>query len=207
MVGCGKNGSEEQVSRFYEDGRGKPAVAVTTVIDSTAYDIPWSMSDELTSSLRLNLLKKNSLFIPSKDQVDQYMSFSNNPFDTDVSWMKNSFGSNEFVVFVEILEHENAVEKEPARKWHSPACQSVATNLQSVARVRIIDLRGEPKIVLQETVKDTFYISKNLIPTDYNKITWGADNYSTTPLAMAHEQLISKISERIDDYILLARSR
>ena len=208
IVGCGKNNTDETSSRFHEDGRGKPSVAITTIIDSTAYDIPWSMSDELTTSLRLTLCKKNSLYVPSKDQIDQFMSFSNNPFEPDVSWMKNSFGNNEFVVFVEILEHENVVDKEPSHKWHSPICQSVPTNLQSVARIRIIDLRGDvPQIVLQETIKDTFYISKNLIPTDYNKITWGGDHYSSTPLAMAHEQLVGKISERVDDYILLARSR
>jgi len=75
-------------------------------------------------------------------------------------------------------------------------------------RIRAVDLRGnKPKVILQELVKDSYYISKNVLHTDYDIIVWGVDEYLSSPMGLAHLSFSKEIAERISDYILLAKSR
>ena len=81
-------------------------------------------------------------------------------------------------------------------------------NLNSAIRVRLMDLRSTtPKIVLQEMIKGSYFIPKTLLPTDYEQIVWGSKEYSQSPMGIAHGQLISEVVSRVNDYILLAKSR
>ena len=208
IFSCSKNGQEEVFTRYHEDGRAKPVVAIASVIDSTSYDIPWSLSDELTALLRNQLSHKRSLFIPPKEDVDHYISYSNNPFDPNISWMNKGFGSYEFIVFIELLDHKNISEQNLENEYYSPHYQNISTNLIEKTRVRVVDVRGkEPRIILQETLDDSYFISKNQLRTNYNIAIWGTDSYQSTPLSLAHHQLTKKIIERIEDYIMLAKSR
>jgi hypothetical protein len=75
-------------------------------------------------------------------------------------------------------------------------------------KMRVVDLRGyKPKIVLQEMIRDTYYIPKNAIPVDYKICGWGTDDFIKSPMGLAHSQLVLEISSRISDYIQLAKSR
>jgi hypothetical protein len=207
---CCNNDSKNGCTRYYEDGRSKPVVFVPTVIDSTTYDIPWSLSEEFTSVIKQKLVKSGSLFVSSTDDQENHMSYNQNPFSSDLSWVKNSYPSYEFAVFLELVNHVNIpVTKSPEKKVMSAEkLQSISTNLNMAMRIRIVDLRGNtPVIVLQELLTDSYYISKNHIDTDYSHISWGMDEYNTSPMGMAHNQLSKEISRRILDYILLAKSR
>jgi len=208
IVSCSKNGQETVFTRYHEDGRAKPVVAVASVIDSTSYDIPWSLSDELTSLLRTQLSHKRSFFIPPKEDIDHYISYANNPFDPDISWMDKGFGTYEFIVFIELLDHKNVSEHESENVYYSPRYQNISTNLVEKVRVRVVDVRGrKPRIILQETLYDSYFISKNQLRTNYDIALWGTDSYNSTPLNSAHNQMTKKIIERIEDYIMLAKSR
>jgi hypothetical protein len=75
-------------------------------------------------------------------------------------------------------------------------------------RLRVIDLRGNaPKVVLQEMIRDSYFVPKTLIPTDYSVEVWGTDNFRKSPMGIAHAQLVQEVATRITDYILLAKSR
>ncbi|MCC6128019.1 MAG: hypothetical protein IT584_02330, partial [Chlamydiae bacterium] len=122
------------------------------------------------------------------------------------SWMKVDFAGQEFVVFMELVQHD-IVPASKEKKKDAPS-QEMASNLNMAVRIRVVDLRGaSPKIVLQEQVKESYYIPRALIPTDYRRTTWGSEDYRSSPMGIAHSQLAQEISARLSDYILLAKSR
>lgn len=198
-----QNQKEEITTRYHDDGRAKPVVSVIPVIDSTNYDLSWSLSEEFTSMIKSNILAKGSLYLPN---INYSIPYNHHPFSNDLNWIKNSFPSNEFVVFLELIQHEN----DPIRKnFHKES--SIADggmNLNMAMRIRILDLRSEkPQIVLQEVIKDSYYLSKNFVMDDYKRIQWGNKDYLTTPMGLAHGQISKDIVERINDYVTLAKSR
>lgn len=198
IVATACNHSNDTMTRYHEDGRAKPVVAVASMIDTTSFDAPWSLSEELTSMVVSDIALTNQVYVENQEDY----AFAENPFGNDLSWVKREFHSHEFVIFLELVEHENV----PASKNRS--FQDVSTNLNMAVRIRVLDLRSEePKIVLQELVKDSYFIPKTLIPTNYSLVTWGTDEYKKSPMGIAHAQLIHEISSRCKDYILLAKSR
>jgi len=122
--------------------------------------------------------------------------------------MDKGFGTYEFIVFIELLDHKNVSEHESENVYYSPRYQNISTNLVEKVRVRVVDVRGrKPRIILQETLYDSYFISKNQLRTNYDIALWGTDSYNSTPLNSAHNQMTKKIIERIEDYIMLAKSR
>ncbi|MES2274011.1 MAG: CT253 family lipoprotein [Chlamydiota bacterium] len=199
LFGCSRNNDE--MSRFHEDGRAKPVVAVASMIDTTSFDTAWSLSEEFTSMIVGSLSKSGELFVEGTDDD----SFVENPFGTDLSWVKHEFQSKEFAVFLELVEHEAAP---VIRSKKNVSHQELSVNLNMAVRVRVIDLRGsQPKIVLQEMVRDSYFIPKTLLPTDYSEAVWGTAEYRKSPMGIAHSQLGREIANRISEYILLAKSR
>ena len=191
------------MSLYHEDGRAKPAVAVASMIDTTSFDCAWSLSEEITSMVVDKIAHTGKIFVQSS--VDS--PFAENPFGNDLAWMKREFQNQEFVVFLELVEH-NMTPVTRGKKSQPIYSQEMASNLNSAVRVRVIDLRGHtPKIVLQEMIRDSYYIPKMIIPVNYNEIVWGSNEYQSTPMGIAHHQLIQEIVTRVSDYVLLAKSR
>ena len=190
------------MTRYHEDGRAKPVVAIASMIDTTSFDVPWSLSEEFTSEVLKNVAQNGSIFVRATDDF----SPTENPFAQDLSWVKREFPSQEFVVFMELVQHDISLASKG--KNSSTPTQELATNLNMAVRVRVLDLRGAaPKIVLQEMVRDSYYIPRSLLPTDYNLTTWGSAEFRTSPMGIAHSQIVQQISNRLSDYILLAKSR
>lgn len=198
-IGC--NRSNDSMTRYHEDGRAKPIVAVASMIDTTSFDVPWSISEELTTMVVQKVGQGGQIYVISR--VDD--AFAENPFGHDLSWIKREFPDQEFVVFLELVEHEVL----PANKSkNTERLQDVSTNLNMAVRLRVIDLRpAMPKIVLQEMIRDSYFIPKTLLPTDYSTAVWGTHEYQKSPMGIAHAQLVQEIAVRISDYILLAKSR
>jgi len=197
-VSCNRN-NNDQVSRFHEDGRIKPSVAIASMLDTTSFDASWSLSEELTQGVMDLIAKNGKIFVHSQEESP----FTENPFGSDLSWMKREFDSEEFVVFLELVEHEFT----PV-KTKGVTLQEASSNLNMAVRMRVIDLRpATPKIVLQEMVRDSYFVPKTLIPTDYSVDSWGTEGFRKTPMGIAHAQLMKDIANRVNDYIVLAKSR
>lgn len=195
FVSCNNSTTTSTVSKFYDDGRSRPVVALSTVIDSTSYDIPWSLSEELTHLIKNQLSTNNNLFLSPTAEMESCLTNSDNPFDIDVTWMKDRFEQNEFLVFLELINH-NEISKD------------AITNLDMSLRLRIVDVRGKnPIVILQETVNDNYYIAKGTIKEDYQNTTWGSAEYANSRMGMAHNQLAKEVASRISDYIALSKSR
>jgi len=80
--------------------------------------------------------------------------------------------------------------------------------LDSIVRIRVLDIRKDkPQIVLQEALKDSYFISKNILQPDYNTYGWGTKQFATSPVGLAHNQLAKMIAERVGDYLMLAKTR
>ncbi|MBS0625041.1 MAG: hypothetical protein JSS32_03225 [Verrucomicrobia bacterium] len=196
------NSCKDEMTRYHEDGRAKPIVAIASMIDTTSFDIPWSLSEELTTMVIRDVSLGGSIFVRAAEDF----SPTENPFDQDLSWMKREFPNQEFVVFMELVQHEFAPALKGKKNPLPP--QELATNLNMAIRVRVVDLRSSsPKIVLQEMVRDSYYIPRSLLPTNYNIATWGTEEYRNSPMGIAHAQIVQEISNRLSDYILLAKSR
>ena len=201
-LSCSRGG--EEVSRFHEDGRAKPVIVVASLIDTTSFECAWSLSDEITTTLTSQIAQTGKIFVHSNAEFP----FVENPFGTDLSWVKREFQNEEFVVFLELVEHQNKPAHKGRREPANYSPQEVSTNLNMSIRVRVVDIRAsQPKIVLQEIVRDSYYVPKTLIPTDYTTVVWGSDEYRKSPMGIAHAQFIQEIAARITDYILLAKSR
>lgn len=208
IVGCQSTKTNNVSTRFHDDGRAKPVVTIVPVLDSTCYDIPWSLSEELSSLINQKINRQNNIYI-SKNEGEFFLSSHDNPFGNNIEWTKKSFKSNEFVVFLELLEHDDIpLLKTTKNPKKLPEARKSASNLNMSIRLRIIDIRGDaPKIVLQEMIQDTFYMANNIDKTDYNTVTWGTNEYVTSPMGIAHTQFVKQVIERITDYIMLAKSR
>ena len=194
------NDYSEEFTKYYEDGRAKPNVVIAPIMDTSSNtDLPWSLSEEFLQKILSKVAVRSTLYVNKDEEINQIPS-SENPFGSDISWVKEEYAPHEFVVFLEIAQHE--IVKQKPHKASSPS------NLQMAVRIRIIDIRGAaPKVVLQELVKDSYYINKNVLHTDYNEVIWGSDRYRRTPMHSAHERIIKEITARLNDYILLANSR
>lgn len=202
---CSNHTSNQEMSLYHEDGRAKPVVAVASMIDTTSFDCAWSLSEEITSMIVDRISETGKIFIqPTVDAP-----FAENPFGSELSWIKREFQNQEFVVFLELVEH-NTTPVVRGKKVTTPIAgpQDFASNLNMSVRIRVMDLRGHtPKIVLQEVVQDSYYIPKSLMPINYNEVVWGSEGFHNTPMAIAHRQLIQQIAARVSDYVLLAKSR
>ncbi|MBM3184368.1 MAG: hypothetical protein FJZ64_03590 [Chlamydiae bacterium] len=184
------------ITRFHDDGRAKPVVVLPSMIDTSCFDVSWSLSEELTSIIADSLKKGGKIFLQSQEDS----TFSANPFAGDFGWMKTEFPDHEFAVFLELAEHEFASSE-------NSSGEELANNLKMGIRIRVVDLRGgSPKIVLQEIVRDSYYIPKTLLPTDYSTITWGSEEYRKSPMGTAHGQIAREVAARVSEYVLLAKS-
>lgn len=197
-VSCSHNNNVE-MSRFHEDGRAKPSVAIASMLDTTSFDANWSLSEELTNGIMGLVAQNGKIYVHSKEESP----FTENPFGSNLGWMKREFQADEFVAFLELVEHEFT----PVRA-KGVTEQEASHNLNMSIRVRVVDLRAnQPKIVLQEMIKDTYFVPKALIPNDYSVEVWGTEGFKKSPMGIAHAQLIKNVADRIADYILLAKSR
>lgn len=195
---CGRCKEDQSAMRFHEDGRAKPVVALAAMIDTSLFEVPWSLSDEFTSLIYQKIARNSSIFIQSRDDF----AIAANPFTDDLSWVKREFQEEEFAVFLELVEHNLQPTSKKASDLES------ANSLEMGIRIRVVDLRSqEPKIVLQEIVRESYYIPKSLVSTDYESIIWGSNGYRKTPLGIAHNRIAQEVAQRVSDYVLLAKSR
>lgn len=184
----------------------KPKVAIAPVIDNSEHTVPWNLSDEITYSLyyRMDQKEKFSLDDPQKTKsVSRKLQSHNNPFGGDLKWVKRSFSQDEFVVFLELLEHAEV----PNLIDNSSQAKDCSANLNITMRVVVVDIRdAQPQVILQEIVHDTHFIPRQFNQHNFHQVSWGSEEFTISPLGMAHSQFLKEISSRIEDYILLAKS-
>lgn len=195
---CSKqNKSTQDISRFTPSGSLKPTVAIVPVIDNSHSGLSWNVSQEFTEEISNNIAKRNKFFVANQSSVNavtHQLKESDNPFSNDYSWVKKNFKDNEFVVFLELVEHNEALLK----KDH----ETGPADLQMAMRIRVFDVRGErPRVILQEIVQKSHYIPKFFTRTLAFQPDWQEEGYSISPMGMAHAEFSSYVSKRIQHYL------
>ena len=198
LSSCTQSGTE--FTRYHEDGTKKPAVLITQLIDTSSFEAPWSLSEELTDLVGREVARNRALYVTT--QPDFF--FSDSPFGNDLTTVASDCAPHEFGVFLELVEHSYS----PANSDKHAIPLETAMNLNMAVRLRVVDFRqATPKVVLQELVRDTYYIPRAQLPTDYSVEGWGSPDFRKTPMGIAHSQLVQTLADRLSDYILLAKTR
>ena len=116
--------------------------------------------------------------------------------------MKKSFQGDQFVVFLELVEHEEVYKQDRKKTADISECSA---DLNMSMRVRVFDLRGtEPKIVLQEMVHDSHFIPRQFTQTNFYQVPWGHESFSISPIGLAHAEFTKEIASRLEDYIVMS---
>ncbi len=204
-VGCQKN---QDTAMLSQKQLLKPSVAIVPLIDNSDHALGWNLSDEITYTLCSKLHEKNTLnlTLPGKIRAQsKRVKGQMNPFTQDLNWIKKTFTDEEFVVFLEMIEHSEIPSQTVSDK-KTPK-EALSANLLVSVRVRIVDLRGEtPKITLQEIIQDSHFIPRQFTQYNFHQSPWNTEEFLLSPVGIAHAQLIKELKNRIEDYILLAKS-
>ncbi|MES2200145.1 MAG: CT253 family lipoprotein [Chlamydiota bacterium] len=183
----------------------KSTLAIVPLIDNSDQSLGWNISEEITYTLCSKLDQKNlfDLALPSQIRSQtKRMKGKNNPFGEDISWIKQVFSEEDFIVFLELLEH-----KEVPKETTKPTPPSMlAAELKMGLRIRIIDNRGDtPKVTLQEILQDSHFIPRQFNQYNFDQCSWDSEEFGLSPVGIAHSQLIKELKDRIESYILLAK--
>ncbi len=206
LGGCNDDDDDTSITSYQEEK--KPIVSIVPVIDNTKNDYNWNLSDELSCAIYNRIALKDTVVVNKASQVRKklrQMKESRYPFGHDIAWTKKAFQGDEFVVFLELVDHEE-VPKINRKKQIDLKNNSVELNMSM--RVRVIDLRkDEPKIILQELVHDSHYIPRPLTQANFLQVEWGDDGFGVSPIGLAHAGFTKQIATRIEDYIVTASTQ
>lgn len=204
LIGCQKNKNDETSLR--ESAHLKPSVAIAPVIDNSHHYLNWNLSEEFNYSLSYRLEQKSKFLVASPQStktISKKFRANYNPFGNDIQWIKTSFPKEDFVVFLELLEHDEALND--FQKTAAPETCSAQLNIS--IRIRIVDLRqDEPRITLQEIIHDSHFVPRQFTHYNFHQAPWGSEEFSISPVGIAHAQLVKEITTRIEDYIFLAKT-
>ena len=174
------------------------------VLDSSESNPGWSLSQEFSNSIRSSLTQAGEVFLVSEKEIEakiETLNEKDRPFDPDVSWVSDRFPGQEFVVFTELMEHDET-------PLDAKQSAESSAKLNMALRLRVIDLRGkQPQVILQEILTDSTYIPRAFTQENFSQGSWGTEMYEISPIGTAHAQFVKEVSQRIEEYILLAKSR
>ena len=206
--GCSTKNMGDQATRFHEDGRVKPVVALLPVFDRSGADMGWSLSEELTDHLQERILNRNNFYLSSPQEIQEAISHlqdQHHPFSSNTDWIKEAFKDQEFVVFTELVEHD--IHDKPL-KGNFLEKITPSSELAATMRIRIFDLRSShPEIVLQELIHQTHLIPKLSTFPSADPERWKKLTFHVSPIGLAHTQLVKEVEQRIEEYILLTKGQ
>lgn len=209
LTSCSYNSQEStNITRYHDDGRAKPIVAILPVIDHSGQDFPWNLSEELSYAVYNRIMKRGNFWIDSFAQnvkIAHQIPKKVNLFGKDLSWIKPRFPEHEFVVVLELIEHDIHIKqtKNTLIDKLTPSCE-----LEMAVRIRVVDIRGDtPAIVLQEVIAQSNLIPRQSGLNDKEGDRWKQRTYAVSPLGFSHLQLSKEIVRRLEEYIILAKSK
>ena len=206
--GCNDNNQNSSSAYQQSNVQAKPVVSIVPIIDNTNHNCTWNLSDELSSSIYVRIAQNDHVTVNKSSQVRskaKQISGGQNPFGPDISWVKKIFHGDQFVVFLELVEHEE-IPRQDRKKTDNP--ENCSADLRMSMRIRVLDIReNEPKIVLQELLHESHYIPRPFNQLNFFQVSWGDDFFNISPVGMAHADFTKAIASRIEDYILMATKK
>lgn len=203
LLGCRSNETEQAAMKSRSEQ--KPLVALVPVIDNTKNTgYAWNLSDEFTASI-YSCLVQGPLYMESIPKAIEALKKGKevkNPFGSDIAWIKNAYEKEQFVIFLELVEHQEIL-KQNTSAVSDPKTSSA--DLKLCMRVRVFDLRdNEPRVILQELIQDSHFIPRQFTQANFCQVSWGDENFAFSPLGIAHWEFAQEVASRIEDYIQIA---
>lgn len=204
LIGCNKK-SDDSTAFLEAKASNRPIVAIVPILDHSRSDLNWNVSQELSQTIRKRLVSRNQLYVIGEDtfanKAGKALS-SHDPFELETAWVRKTFSPNEFVVFMELLEH---TETPIPATGPSNEADGTPAELTLSVRVRVFDIRDKtPKLVLQETVQQSHHIPRQFTKAHFNQVAWGNETFDVSPLGIAHDMLCKELASRVEDYILIS---
>ncbi|MCH9611583.1 MAG: hypothetical protein S4CHLAM102_00530 [Chlamydiia bacterium] len=207
LFGCG-GGSSMGQSLYHDDGRVKPKVAFVTVYDTSGSDLPWNLGEEFADRIEGRFYQQNKLFLLKEFSMlsdPAILSSPSNPFIGNNEWIREIESRCEFVVFLELIQHEYLPRE--AEEGMINALSNRAFDLNIAMRVKVVDIRGaHPKAILSEIVKTKTTVPWQYTGFDYQKTAWGKPTFSISPMGLAHTGFAKQVASQIEEYIILAKA-
>lgn len=200
-LGCSPRNVE--FTRYSDNGKAKPTMALIPLINKTPIKLPWNISDELTLGIRESLLKTNLVFLSSPENTNATLKQLSS---VDPQSMKQ-FSPIEFVTLLELIEHREIPYERGAIKPVYPADGTISHVLSLKVRIQIVDIRNrEPSIILHEILQSNHLVPESITHIDTQERSWGHETYHFSPVGIAHARLERDIAERLENYITVAKS-
>lgn len=185
---------------YHDDGVAKPKIALIPVYDRSGSEVSWNLSQELTDAFEEKVFQTGRFFLTKDFDMlgfNRIPLHEINPFLDDIEWLAELNTETEFLVFVELVEHNLLPSPSKTMKLFQ------THTLDMTMRVKVVDLRGEhPRVILQEVLHDNYYIPWL---AEYQKGGWSQTAFSLSPIGLAHKTMIKRIAKQVEDYIILAK--
>lgn len=200
---CQNYTSDEQ-GAFHKDGKAKPRVALIPVVDHLPSRPPSDLVGEFTAEIEKQLLQKGKVFLT--DDFQSLYHTDINLFQEKLDWLHEESAHTEFVVLTELLRYK--VMPQARQKGFFNFSFPQAYLLDMSLRVKVVDIRNsQPEIVLHKMFHQSFHIPWKTTPARYAKEGWMRVAYFYSPIGLAHNKMVQRISNHIHDYIILAKTK
>lgn len=196
--------TEPTTALLQSSQKQKPVVAIVPLIDNSDHTLGWNLSDEITYTLFSKLEHSPSFELTAltktKNQIKKLQQH-HNPFSKTLNWVKPHFPAEDFVVFLEMIEHN----ENPNLADDKATPSNASAQLNLMVRIRIVDLRtSSPTVVLQEILQNSHFIPRQFTRYHFHQASWNTEEFAISPVGIAHAQLIKEIKQRVEDYIVIA---
>lgn len=176
----------------------KVRIAIAPLIDVSKHRLSWNVAQEITTTLYENLVQKNSYEILPPHKLKKQESY-NDPFSSDLSWVKPLFLHQDFVCFTTLIEHT----EKPSYPEEEVSISDSPTDLRIILKMRLVDLRKETvTLILDKTFEKTQHIPKQFSCFNFTQVAWKKPMYTFSPIGVVHAELIDNITHQIDEVIL-----
>ena len=204
-MGCQKK-QETSFSKYFDDGRAKPTIALLPLKSKTLPNLPWNVVEELEANVKQNIMQMGHLYVLNEEQIENgILHLQSNDLLSEKNDLNAIFQPAEFVVQMELIDHQNLKILKPEKAHEINDIENV---LNLKMRLVVIDVRKTiPQIVLHEIVDKDQLIDSAQNKINYKEVGIGSTDYYKTPVFLAHRKLCVDLSERINQYIQVARSR
>jgi hypothetical protein len=174
---------------YHDDGTPKPQVALLPVIDSSNIKVPCNLSEEMTKSIRYEIMNTGELFLLADQDVQAGLVKIGNAdwFESDQAFVQQ-YCDSDFVAIVELINHEK-----------SPCVKEGMSKLKLSARIKIVDLRcRNPRIIAQEIINNEYLVclAQPVCPE--------AEPFHITSVGRAHRSFAIEIAIRMENLIISA---
>ncbi len=185
----------------HDDGAVKPIVALLPVVDASELNLFCDLSAELTHDMRYEIRNEGEFYLLPPREIQMHLAQIGKIDFLSDDLLAQHFCNANFIILTELISHDSISSEPGACAWmikNHPDRETLKVSM----RIKIIDIRyPSPYVVLQEVVTSDYPIRKKDLEVELNELESDPQNYQTSSIGRAHDQLISAVVRRIEEVI------